>query len=215
MSGSALEALLDVRESLPVVWVWSRDPPRCLRAPTGCLVVVECLSRMSDSGREALPNVREWLGGSAGCPGVVRGPSKSPGVVRRPTQMSGSGRRPSRMSGSGREDCRMSGSYRKAIPNVREYQEVLPDVRARSGSSLECPGVVERPSWMPGCGREALPDDQEWSRDHPRCQGGLTFERASRTFEMSSRMSGRPSRMFERPIHMFGSVREALWYVRE
>ena len=38
---------------------------------------------MSGSGRVALPNVWQWLGGSPGCQGVVG--------------------RPSRMSGSGRE----------------------------------------------------------------------------------------------------------------
>ena len=66
MSGSSQEALLDVREPHQVVWVWSGDPPGCSGAPTGCPVVVGCLSRMSGSGREALPNVREWLGGPPG-----------------------------------------------------------------------------------------------------------------------------------------------------
>ena len=37
---------------------------------------------MSGSGREALPNVREWLGGPPGCPGVFG----------RPFRMSGNGR---------------------------------------------------------------------------------------------------------------------------
>ena len=45
---------------------------------------------MSCSGREALEDVLEWLGGPPGCPGVVG--------------------RPSRMSGSGRE----------ALPDVQE-----------------------------------------------------------------------------------------------
>ena len=38
------------RLALPVVWEWSGDP-------SGCPVVVGRLSRMSLSGREALPNV--------------------------------------------------------------------------------------------------------------------------------------------------------------
>ena len=33
-------------------------------------------SRMSGSGREALPNIREWSGGPPGCPGVVGKPSR-------------------------------------------------------------------------------------------------------------------------------------------
>ena len=60
---------------------------------------------MSVSGREALPDVREWSGCPSGCPGVVGkpsrmsrsgrewsgGPPKCPGVVGRPSRMSGSG----------------------------------------------------------------------------------------------------------------------------
>ena len=48
-------------------------------------------SRMSGSGREAFPDVRECLEGRPGCPRVVR--------------------RPARMSGSGRE----------GLPTVREW----------------------------------------------------------------------------------------------
>ena len=68
---------------------------------------------MSGSGREALPNVQEWSGGSPGCPGVVGRPSQMsgsgwkaltevrewsggtpgwPGVAGRPSQMSGCSR---------------------------------------------------------------------------------------------------------------------------
>ena len=50
-------------------------------------------SRMSESGQEALPDVRKRLGD----------PPKSQGVVEKPSRMSGSGGRPSQMSGSGRE----------------------------------------------------------------------------------------------------------------
>ena len=47
---------------------------------------------MSESGQEALPDVREWSVNPTGCLGSPRG---CPGVFRRPTWMSG---RPSRMS---------------------------------------------------------------------------------------------------------------------
>ena len=51
--GSGLEALLDVREALPDVWEWSRDPP-------GCPVVVGRPLRMSGRGKETLSDVQEW-----------------------------------------------------------------------------------------------------------------------------------------------------------
>ena len=50
----------------------------------------ERLSRMSGSGREDLPNVREWSGGPSGYPGVVRRPSLMTGSVGRPSLMTGS-----------------------------------------------------------------------------------------------------------------------------
>ena len=96
---------------------------------------------MSGSGRDDLPDVREWsveppdfrewTGGPLGCPGVVG--------------------RPSRMSRGGRE----------SLPNGWEWTGVPP----------ECPGVVRRPSRMSGSGREALPDVREWSTDHSRMSG--------------------------------------------
>ena len=49
------------------------------------------LFRMSGSGREALGDLREWLGGSPGFPGVVGTPSK------------------------------MSKSGRETLPDVREW----------------------------------------------------------------------------------------------
>ena len=92
MFRSGREALLDVRE-------WWGVPPKCLgvaRGPPRCPGVVlipaqmdgrtswmpKRTSRMSESGREALPDVRKW---SEGPPGF-------PGVVGMPTRMSGSGR---------------------------------------------------------------------------------------------------------------------------
>ena len=172
--------------------------------------VVERPSRMSDTGRESLPDVREWSGGNPRCLGVVGrtswmsesswealtasweaftdvqewsggyhrwsgGPSGCPGVVRRPSRKFRSGwaalldvrewsRGPFRMSECGRE----------ALPEVWEW----------SGGSPGCPGVVRRPSWMSGSGREALKggqkaltggrdvlsDDRELSEGPPECR---------------------------------------------
>ena len=46
-------------------------------------------SWISRSGREALPNVRKWLGDTSECPGC---PPGYPGVVGRPSRMTESGR---------------------------------------------------------------------------------------------------------------------------
>ena len=83
MSGSGREAHSDVREALSDVQEWSGGPPGCLEGlvdaqewsggPPGCPGVVEKPSwmyerpaRMSGSGWEALPNVREWSEGAHG-----------------------------------------------------------------------------------------------------------------------------------------------------
>ena len=82
MSGSVLEALLDVREwskALPNVREWSRGSHGCLGVvgrptrmceflgdPPGCLGVVGRPSRMSGSGQEAFPDIREWSGVPSG-----------------------------------------------------------------------------------------------------------------------------------------------------
>ena len=47
---------------------------------------------MFGSGREVFPDVRETSGSPAGCPGVVRRPTKSLGMVRRQSRKSGKGR---------------------------------------------------------------------------------------------------------------------------
>ena len=125
---------------------------------------------ISGSGRETLPNVREWSGGPAGCPGVVerpsqmfgscrepltdirewsRDPSEFLGVVRRSSWPSRGSLDHFRMSGRGREAFRMSGSGQKDIPNVRE----------RSGDLSRRLGVVGWLSRMSRNGREALLDD--------------------------------------------------------
>ena len=96
---------------------------------------------MSGSGREVLPNVREWSGG----------PPRCPGVVERSSWMFGSDGRACRMSRSGQEALGVSGNGREALPDVREW----------SGGPRGCPGVVGRPSWKSGSGREAIGDVQE------------------------------------------------------
>ena len=48
-------------------------------------------SRMSGSGRDALPDVWEWSGCPPGCPGVVEMPLRMSGMARRPSRMSESG----------------------------------------------------------------------------------------------------------------------------
>ena len=74
---------------------------------------------MSGSGREVLPDIREWSGGPPGCPGLLGSSyrfrydsTEFPGVVGRPSRMSGSGR------------------------------ETLPGVQEWSGGSPGGPGVV-------------------------------------------------------------------------
>ena len=74
----------------------------------GAFADVREASRKSGSGREALPDVREW---SEAIP-------KCTGVVGRHTRMSGSGWRPSRMFGRGRETLPMTRSARVALPDV-------------------------------------------------------------------------------------------------
>ena len=76
-------------------------------------------------------------------------------------------------------------------------REVMPDVRERSGGPLECPGVVERPTWMSGIGRQTNSDVRKWSEDARKCEGVV----------------GRPSRMSGsggKPFRMSGSGRETL-----
>ena len=84
MSGSTREALPDVRETVQVVWMWLGDPPGFPGAPTGCPVVVGCLSRMSKSGWEAHPDDREWSLALQDVQKWSGGPSGYSGVVGRP-----------------------------------------------------------------------------------------------------------------------------------
>ena len=74
---------------------------------------------MSESGREALPDVWEWLRGTPGCVGVVGSPSwMSESGQGGPPGCRGVVGRPYRMSRSGRE----------ALPDVRVCLEALPYV---------------------------------------------------------------------------------------
>ena len=87
---------------------------------------------MAGSGRDALPDVRNRMGGCIVCSSVVGRPSRLSAIGMRPSQMYGSGR------------------------------EALPDVRNRLGGPIVCSRVVGRPSWMSVSRQVALPDVCEW-----------------------------------------------------
>ena len=174
---------------------------------------------MSGSGREDLPDIREWSGGPPGYPGVVG--------------------RPSRISRSGQETPRMSLCGWEALPDVREWWEALPVVREWSVGSSGCLGVVGRPSRLFGsgretprmsvCGWETLLDVLEWSGAPPRYPGvvGRPF-RMSESGREAPRMSvcgqealpdiqeypGCPC-VVGRPSRMSGGGREHLPDIRE
>ena len=129
MSGSCREALPNVREDLPVVREWSRDPSECPGGPPRFPVVVGMFSLMSGSVWEAVPDVQECSGGHTRCLGVVG--------------------RPYRMSGSGRV---AHSDVQEAHPNVQDWSGGPCDIRESSGGPHgcpggppECPGVVGRP----------------------------------------------------------------------
>ena len=82
---------------------------------------------------DALPDILEWSGDPARCPGVVGRHSGYPIVVRNPSRISGSG------------------------------QEAIPDVRECSRCPPEYLDMVGRPSPMSGSCREALANVREWS----------------------------------------------------
>ena len=90
MSGSGRETLPNVRNALPDIRQWSRDPTGFAGVVGRPYQMSRTPSRMSRSGRETLPDVREWSGGPPICPEVLG----------RPLQM--------------------SGSVRETLPNVRE-----------------------------------------------------------------------------------------------
>ena len=65
--------------SLPVVRELSVGLPGTLGGQPGASRMVMTPSWLSGNGRVALPDVREWSGDPAECPGVVRGPPGCPG----------------------------------------------------------------------------------------------------------------------------------------
>ena len=85
-------------------------------------------SLTSGSGRDALPDVREWSGDPNRCPRLVESPPECQDVVKRTSRMSAIG------------------------------WEALPDVRKWSSDPPRCLGVVGRPFQKSAIGREALPD---------------------------------------------------------
>ena len=155
MPGSGRETLPDVPEgwkSLPDVQKLSEGPlgraggpigcPGVVRRPSrlsrcgempssmslrprGCTGVFGRPSRMSGSGREALSDVWEWLGGP---PGSLGGPPECPEVVGSPSRMSGSSwetlpnvQECWKTLPDNCEASQMSESGRKSLPNVREW----------------------------------------------------------------------------------------------
>ena len=118
-------------------------------------------SWISGRGQETLPDDREWSGGPPDVRELLGDSSGCPGVVGRLSRMSLRGGSPSRMSGSCRE----------TLLDACEGWGALPDVRQLSGGPPGCPGVVGSPSQMSGSGRESLPDVWEWSGGSPGCPG--------------------------------------------
>ena len=113
------------------------------------------------------------------------------------------------MSGKSGIPSRMSRSGWEALPDVLKWSGDPPGRRRvvekpfrMSGSGerpsrmserlAQCPGVVEKASWMSGSSRETLPDVREWSGDHPGCPGVVW----------------RPSRMSESGHDALPDVRE-------
>ena len=101
MSGSGPDTLSDVRKVLPNARRYFPDVRELVGRP----------SRMSGSGRQALPYVQEWW----------KVPPECPGVVARPSRMSGCGRiaLPDVPQWSG-WPSRMFGSGQEALPDVQE-----------------------------------------------------------------------------------------------
>ena len=109
--------------------------------------MVERPSRRSMSGREALPEVREWSGGLPGGPGVV-------GWLFRGSDSGGEALP---------EVREWSGGFPRGPGVVGSGRETHPEVRESSRSPPGGPGVVGRYSRMSESGQEALPVVQEWA----------------------------------------------------
>ena len=96
---------------------------------------------MFGSGREDLPDVREWEGGPLECLLVVGRPSRMSRVVGKPSWMCGIG-----------------------LVALPDGLVALPDVQDWSGGPPGYPGVVCSAFQMSGSGREAL---SGWSGGPP------------------------------------------------
>ena len=101
----------------------------------------------------------------------------------------------------------MSGSGLEALPDVRKWSRGLPGYPEWPGGPPKILGVVDRPSRMSECGRNALPEVWEGAKDFPDVREwckALTYVRESSgdppgcpgVVERPSRISGvawRPS----------------------
>ena len=68
----------------------------------------------------------------------------------------------------------MSGCDREVFQHVQEWSGGHPDVREWSGGTLECSGVVERPSRISCSGRVAVPDIRKSHSDVREWSGGFS-----------------------------------------
>ena len=75
---------------------------------------------MIESGRETLPDDREWSGDPSKCLRVFGGPPECLGVVWRHSRMFLRSGRSFQMFGSYCKASRMSGSERETLPSDRE-----------------------------------------------------------------------------------------------
>ena len=259
MSGSGRKTHLVVREwweALPDVRELSVGLFETLGGQPRGSGMVGTLSWMSLMGRRpfqmsvscwvALPDVREWLGDPAECLGVVEGPLGCPeGLTdvwewsRGSLECPGVVRRPSRMSGSGRDTLSDVRERLGGPPRCSAVVGRLSQMTERGGKPSRMSrrlrgylGVVGRPSWMSGSGRNTLPEVLEGPLGCPGVVGGPPRYprvvscppeypgvvgrpcRMSASGGMLSWMSGslhgcpgvfeKPSRMSGRTIQMFG-----------
>ena len=120
--------------------------------------MVDSPSRMSTSGREAFPDVREWSGCHVGCLGRPVDQFRSSGRPFRPLP-----------------------DIKEGLLDVREWSGVSPGSPGVVGS----PRVIGMPSQMCSSYREPLQDDREWTRDPLGCPGviGMTSRMSGSCWE--------------------------------
>ena len=168
------------------------------------------------SGRETLPNDREWSGtlsnvqkdlmdiqvwlvGPTGCLGVVG--------------------RLSRLSESGGRHSQMSGSCLETLPDVPEGWKAISDVRHLSGGLPGCLGglsdVRECSKGPPGCPEDPLGCPGVVGRpSRMSLRGGRIFCRGRKPSWLSGSCRRRPSQMSGSGRESISDVREALQDVR-